>query len=372
MAHRDSSLGDALRVLCSDHPTRSATRHVVDAAHRLARAYLIRRESAGRLSLNVLGLPLDDLAMDCIAQLFARDETGAFHELQRFFADHSLDTFDAVDAHRALRTLVNQSVNDRLFRCYREADPGLGRIIRNLKRAIRHSTQCHLERRGSSLYVVVTNGDAGTRLLPPDRLAAHLTAQITGALSTPACLDRTLSLLTGHPNAHPHYPVSLLAQSIRDAQHQVQTIAVACDNEWSTAPATSHHLDHLSVAAIRNVLVESVQAVREAKRAHYCRTDDRAAWYDTYMRGVQTYLEAQYVSPDRSSLTHHDALRTYRPSLTRAQYRAEHRHTFEHLLRCTREAFMNGVRATCPPSIQSPNVTRLYPFQQPSATARKG
>lgn len=370
MAHCTSSLGDALSVICSDHPTRVATRQVVDTAHRLARAYLMRRQSAGLLSLDVLGLTINDLAMDCIAHLFTRDETGEFPELQRFFADQPLDTFDAADAHRSLRCLVTRAVGDHLFRCYQTADPGLGRIIRNLKRAIRQSTHCRLERRGATLHVVLVDGSTGTRLLSPDRMAAHLTVHLTGTLVIPTCLNHVLSLLDAHADAHPYYPVSLLAQSIRMAQRQVQTTDVACDEQWPSVPASSHHLAHISPDTIRTALYNSVRSVREAKRAQYSRDHDRAAWYQTYMRGVQTYLEATYVPPGRSSFAHHDALREHRPSLTREHYREQHRHTFEYLLRCTRDVFIQEARSICPSAVQFSNVTNLSSFQQLGETGR--
>ncbi|MDX1439483.1 MAG: hypothetical protein R3284_06225, partial [Rubricoccaceae bacterium] len=69
-----NSLTAVLDDVLQENPSVKATRLLIDKCHLLAIAYLRRRSHAGRLDPSLFGVTLEDLALDCVAELFRRDD----------------------------------------------------------------------------------------------------------------------------------------------------------------------------------------------------------------------------------------------------------------------------------------------------------
>lgn len=341
MAPSPLPLRRALSIVVSEQPTRSATRTVVAACHHMARAYLRTRQRAGNLAPRLLACSLDDLAFDGIADLFERDSAGRFPVLQRYFEDVEVASASEAEAIGALRRLAFSAVGDRLFECYRAADPSLGRIIRTVKRTARGLDTCTLHRHQGQLLLMVggaTQEPAG-RPLPAERMEAALAPHVAESTCTRDLVRAAAAILTETP-AHPSwYPVSRLAQAIRGATVRVGDAA-------RSDPQVVHAADdRFRADELQQFLQESVQAVKTAKRASYVGPSLSAETYDTYFAAIETYLRAQLIPEGRPWLTQHEALAEHFRGLSRDAYRAAHRSRFEYLVRQTRDDFTERVRA---------------------------
>ena len=113
---------------------------VIRACLALASELLQRKCGSHRLS-ETLGLHGDDLAYDCIADLFQRDERGRLLQLQAYFLGVDLDQLSDAEVLIFLRKLVYSRVNQSLFRMYQEADPAFHKILRNIKLAVQSLNQ---------------------------------------------------------------------------------------------------------------------------------------------------------------------------------------------------------------------------------------
>lgn len=64
--------------IISEKPCIRETKAFAHYCQSIALVYLRKKARDGRLDLSVIGLDLTDLAVDCIADLFRRDERGMF------------------------------------------------------------------------------------------------------------------------------------------------------------------------------------------------------------------------------------------------------------------------------------------------------
>ena len=131
------TLVDCIRDMISATPRRENIQRYVELAHAFAEASL--RTSRFHRSAELGISSRSDLALDAISDLFERDVEGRFIRLIRYFEDQDYRSCDERELWTLNRRLIAGTVSDALFRNYRESDPSLARIIRNLKRGIQQS-----------------------------------------------------------------------------------------------------------------------------------------------------------------------------------------------------------------------------------------
>ena len=333
-------------------------------AHRLAKACLLGQPHVAAYLQDRHALSLDDLAMDCIGDVFARDAHGRFPELRAFFgtsdgpdgtSDGPDGTSDGPDggpldratALRMLRQLVSRATSDRVFANCQSADPSLGRLIRNLKRTARTDPAYALATHNGTRWIAPADAAPlhDVRVLPLDVLAAHLAPHASDTTTTPQWVAHAFATLRARPDADAAYPVTQLAYAIRSALARVLSPSVAVRGQTTAPQSLLPQVAGLRDDEMRTVLRYSVRTTRTAKQAVYLeRQALPPSLYRAYFKGIQTYLAAHYIPPGQPSLTHHGALGQHLDGLVRATYRARHRNRFEYLLRCTREAFLENVR----------------------------
>jgi len=86
---------------------------------------------------------LEDLALDCIAGLFMRNDEGEFVQFRKYFFHNTTDlvAVDDVEILVLLRRLVIKKTKQELSRIFKERDPEGAKIVRNIKVAIKSSTE---------------------------------------------------------------------------------------------------------------------------------------------------------------------------------------------------------------------------------------
>jgi hypothetical protein len=101
----------------------------------VSETYVLHYRSSLLALLSFHGMTQSDLAYDCIAEMFARDEAGQFYRLQRLLSKLSepSDTIDDLSLFLAFRTLVTKVANAQLSRTYAQCDPTGAKIMRNIR-----------------------------------------------------------------------------------------------------------------------------------------------------------------------------------------------------------------------------------------------
>jgi hypothetical protein len=116
-------------------------REFVRLCYALALPLIRKRIAQGKINLESLGLNQIDVAYDCIADLFVRDNVGHFTEIARFFDKEIEDTNHCSDPLLCdtLRRIVFGRVNVNLIRLHSGADPAFGKILHNIDVALTRS-----------------------------------------------------------------------------------------------------------------------------------------------------------------------------------------------------------------------------------------
>ena len=183
----------------------------------IALAYLKKKVSAGNHYILNLSNSLNDLAWDCIADLFERNEKGRFVQFETYFEDENLNNLSEADVHMKLRRLVFSKVNDGLFRNFGIFDMSLSKIIRNLKlAAAKHDVP--VDRLGTDNYLffgVKVTEISSKPIFPPEFLEVRLTNRLHVNMETPEVLKELEEIFVEQDQYQNRYPIVHLARVIR-------------------------------------------------------------------------------------------------------------------------------------------------------------
>jgi hypothetical protein len=102
---------------------------------------------------------LEDMAIDCVASLFMRNENNEFVQLRRYFGPY-LDGnagLNDVELLIMLRRLVIKKTKQELSRIFKERDPEGAKIIRNIRVAVKNAKDLGIFREMGREYIFLRN-----------------------------------------------------------------------------------------------------------------------------------------------------------------------------------------------------------------------
>ena len=327
-----ADLRAALEALQTRALTYPEVDHLVRTFHALALAYVGRKVHAGKLETNRLGISLDDLAVDCIADLFARDDRGTFPSLHSYFADVTLDSLSDPEVLGLCRRLVFSAVNQQLFRIFGSYDPAFRKLLRNLKGAARRIPGVQLvEHQGDAWLLFSANGARITArpVMPPEFLEMHLARSLSVRSSATDMLRSVGEVLVDQPGFARAYPLLGLASVLRQ---MLVRMGVVEEPEQQ---------DGISTAEIDKVLKQLLPEVVSAVGMRYLRDGKlQPALLDAYQDAVREILLMEFGDGNGRDVSFCDILTTKIPGLTPAGYASEHRSRLEYLVRLSRLRFL--------------------------------
>lgn len=286
---------------------------------------LIRQKHQRDYLLQLAGLNEHDFAVDCVAELFRRDERGSFLALRAYFG--SLDIANADDAAIAvyLRRLVSSAVNQGVSRAFNEVDPGLGKIIRNIKAATdRLKTFSELEVHFQSC-IVPTYADPLTHLPFMEKvdLVGNLVEATIGGEKIPELLAQLATILRSQEHQSRAIPIVRAALVFRDV--------LALRGPHILPPALIE--EPPDAERIRQLIEEACADIKTLVGAKYVAknslTQDQV---DTYFLAIRNYFLAKVDKQDTAP-TLHESLSEVGLSVPYAEYRSSHRKRLEYLAR---------------------------------------
>ena len=322
----------------SEKPDRHAVNELVDECYRLALAYLQKKARSGYLLPHLFGLTLEDLALDCFADLFQRDENGKFNLLHQYFNSVEWKDENDHDVYIVLRRLIFSKVNEGLFRRYREADPTLAKIIRNIKDAVKADENLYLARYNGSAWLIL--GDEGTEMnnlpiAPVEVLEAHLISYLCRSASSHELVSSFVKFIGEQPYYCNGYPVTGFAQAIRAAYvHVGETAVVVEEPDQLLRPEEVEQAIHHATQKVQSVMHESY-----VKKGKVCLTT-----FETYFKTVKDILTSQFVRDANPVGSYFDALQNYIPALSRTSYSQEHRNILEYITKLSRSQLLVYLR----------------------------
>ncbi|MDP1675500.1 MAG: hypothetical protein Q8L88_01450 [Bacteroidota bacterium] len=129
-------LREAIVSLLKDSLSTHQEKHLLTSAHALATNILRIKFSQSPSIKNHLGLNEHDLGYDCIAELFERDSKNQLIHFKTYFSNFDFNALLEKEILFHFRRLVSSAVNQNLMHVYRDFDPSLGKIIRNIKLSV--------------------------------------------------------------------------------------------------------------------------------------------------------------------------------------------------------------------------------------------
>jgi hypothetical protein len=328
-------LRESIRQILSAHPAPAASTPFIDLTLRMASLYLTKRIRAGTLHPEFFGLTPDDLAIDCIGPLFERDARGHFVQLQSYYASVSWESLSDVELLAATRRIVFSKVHQQLTRLYKDHDPSLEKVLRNLRNAIKNGTTLQEERRGAELWVRSVSELPDQRLLP-EMPWSFLEGELTGCLHEGTSLRDIVSqvarVFENQGTYRRSVPLTSLAMLLRTAYSRMNP------HTDSTDPGEAGRMRKEEVDAL---IASALTAVEEKKRRTYVgKGKIEPAIFEAYVGAVRNILQAEFLENDGNEESYHTHLRTQLPGLTAEEYRTEHRCHLEYLAKLVREEFL--------------------------------
>ena len=332
-------LREAIRHMLSPHPAPAESRAYIDLTLRIATIHILKRVTSGALTPSFFGLTPNDLALDCLGPLFARDADGRFTQITTYYTAIHWESLSDAELLAATRRIVYSTVHQQLVRLYRDHDPSLEKIIRNLRNALRGSTVLREERRGAELWIAVTGETPEQRVLP-EMPWAYLEGELSGHLHDRTRLRDVVGqcamILDGQTVYRKSVPLTSLALLLRMAYARVGTEPEE-DGEPEETALRSEEAERIIAGALATLDAEK----RPAYVAKGKVTDQQ---YTAYMGAIRGILCAEFVENDGNGVSYHVHLERVLPGLSQEEYREHHRCHLEYLAKLARERFLAMVR----------------------------
>ncbi|MEX0599362.1 MAG: hypothetical protein WD423_05590 [Rhodothermales bacterium] len=338
------SLHRCMQSAISDAPERATTAYVIEAARKLAIAYILKKMHYGSLHVSLFGLSVEDLAMDSIAELFERSDDGRFPVLRTYLnMNADVDLKSSAEVSVALRRLVFSKVNENLFRRYHEADGNLSRIIRNVKDGTRINNGLALTTVRGCKWILVKDGARCERhkgpgavelpLAPPEILGSYFGSKLA---SNPQVRDLTtlfISFTHAHPFYAPGYPIISFSRCMRAAYERTEAALMTDEPEQLFTDDETER-----------AIARAVDRIRVEKRSSYVgpgKVDEDT--FEAYLASVETVLTGNYLR-DVGTDSLYAALSEQVSGLSKDEYRDEHRNIVEYLTKLTRTELLGSLR----------------------------
>lgn len=324
-----------LEVLCTpDKSPKKLTEH----CRRIAVAYLKMKVSSGNSFITSLGASLDDLALDCIADLFERDEQGEYIHFHNYFDKNQLFELSEPNLHSQLRRLVFSKVNDGVFRNIGIYDLSLSKIIRNLKLAAdKHGLLIARENGDNILFFDVDTSFSSHKLLmPPEFLEIKLTHRLHLTMETPEILANVTDIFRNQTEYDKRYPVVQLAQIIRRSTINLHDQP----KTYYKRPGTL-----VSKNTLNALLNEAVKECTDCfEKTYISKGKIDRTMLDRYLDCIKKILHHHYITDSETGDSYYNHFKKQFPDVTKEEYRREHRQYLEYMVKRVRSDLFQKVK----------------------------
>lgn len=158
---KTNRLSHLVSAVCKGEYKEPELTEFVNLVQKISLSYLKYQEVIGKHirweKNNNMG-ELEDLALDCVAGLFMRNEDGEFIQFKKYFDQNcrKVESLDEVEIMVLLRRLVIKKTKQELSRIFKERDPEGAKIVRNIKVAIKTASDFHSFREMGREYIYMS------------------------------------------------------------------------------------------------------------------------------------------------------------------------------------------------------------------------
>ncbi|MFQ5708624.1 MAG: hypothetical protein ACE5HO_14300 [bacterium] len=379
---KSSKLSGLVGSICNGKYKESELIEFVNLVQKISLSYLKYQEVIGKHirweRRNQTG-ELEDLALDCVAGLFMRNDRGEFIQLNKYFHHNSscLEEMDDVEILVLLRRLVIKKTKQELSRIFKERDPEGAKIVRNIKVAIKSASDFGTFKEMGREYIYLNNcngngvhngsDNSGTNGRHSRNRPSQANDKNNGKThSNPSHLRREqpsipekslrgeyLNLfcpkdpvstgirkmlkVVGEDERYQNYlPVDMIARIMRNT-----SIELARDR-LTTQVQDPSPFDELKLKEIDKRKIAVLQKIKEKIQNQYVKTEKISA-----SKGTIYYCALCDILEDISQGKKYDSyfrhLKRYMPELTQKVYRTQERTIFEYLGKLIKKWFRESL-----------------------------
>jgi hypothetical protein len=315
----------SLRSILSSAYTPFDVREFVELCYLVALPLIRSKIAQGKLQHAATGMRERDIVYDCLADLFERNSEGDFIRVRRFFEREEVVGENATDEELliALRRLVFLKVQNNIVRLLSEADPALGKVLRNMRLGIQKERTFEAVEQFGETYLVPAGEDPLPERpqFPLDILERELLGIVLVHDTTNVILRKLHAVLmtqNEYRRSIPLIPLALIVKKIFalawEQQETVEEVKIEAVENDEIRRVAKHVCEQLWNGAAAGYL---------RKRKH----PEEVIRH--YLRAIEEILVQEFGSEEQTS--YFDILKRWIPRLTKTEYRARHRTTLEYL-----------------------------------------
>lgn len=322
-------LRESILSILNNKPSPSAEKFLLSSAHTLA-ANILRIKFMQTPSIKYhLGLNEHDLGYDCIAELFERDTANQLIHFKTYFSNFDFASLTEKEILLHFRRLIFSATNQNLMHIYRDFDPSLGKIIRNIKIAIAaHKTFVEVDR-FDEVCIAPIHCDLSEHLASADQTAIF-------------------EMLSGHVRGNEFVPelLSIFSRCIRE-QEEYSKVVPLISVALTFRPLLAAKQEHLSFITTNSVNIfettEIVQKVTEQIKSTVLLRNNgkekiKPDTVEAYFKTIHNVLLAKMNETNGSADSLFEGLKEHLKHLTVSEYRKCHRTKLEYYYKLCREA----------------------------------
>jgi hypothetical protein len=310
-------------------PDASSVTALVLVCQRMAAAYVRVKVMTTRFDPMRIGLSVEDFAFDAIAEMFRRDDTGRLTVFATAFGTLSAESQAQASMEHILRQMVFTAVNRQIFRSYRETDPSLAKLLRNIKNALRSHPTAAMAHLGGEWTIVPRRSIPLLDHLPlmtPELLAAELHALLSGPLDLRELLSTVAAILSEQTEYSRKYPLMGAALLIRGVYTRYRELE---EEETLFDAMTDEELERFLRPALGNVLRSTGRKYIENGKV----TEEEL---QIYARALFNLILDKVSGKEEEPRSLFELVVKYDPSMTKDEYLSRHRAILEYLLKLVR------------------------------------
>ncbi|MEW5798914.1 MAG: hypothetical protein AB1728_07880 [Bacteroidota bacterium] len=293
---------------------------------------------SGRLHLQSFPLTLESTAIDCIAELFERDSDGVFIELEHFFCvERDLTQLSDDDVAAYFRAIVFTKLHDGLFALYRENDPVLSKILRNVKAEIQKNSSFEIIQSLGISIIACRTLDERFHLqeVQLETVERHFGDTVRDSTSIGDYLRAFQQMMAREKDIRPSFPLIDFCVAIkRHMMHRKIPLTTVLSSDESTFHHDATILIDQAVAHMRKQLHERYVNKNKLSELHF----------NSYMEAISSLVYDTFILSDGSEKKYGEYLQQQLPTITYEEYRLYHRKQFEYMAKLVKKEVRERLR----------------------------
>jgi len=270
------------------------------------------------------------MAIDCIGDLFQRNELGELVQIQAYFGSVNWAGSSDEELLALLRRLVFSKTNIGIFKLTNDADPVFGKIFRNIKLSLAKINHFNVIDRFGEHYLSPVACETLEHLpgIDDDDLLSLLRQTDSRGVSIPQLMARISHCLreqTDHSRI-----VSLMTVA--------RVLKIYLTEGVDTQPQIVQPVPSMSEKEIMGIVKTGCAEVKNLMMRKYVDNHKvERKLFDGYFSAIPEVLLARILGNDGEVSSYYQHLRQYCPSLDEHTYRTKERARFEYLVRVAEE-----------------------------------